>query len=192
VKRFVNPARQRVSLPFHQLLLSGWPPLTTSGARVFSAIVASSTRMLDASLSLPRTSPNVIEAHAKREIHGSLSSPRSSGGSPEIASSSPRKRLRESSAFPQPAPRRQGKSTLVTAFQSGPARISYPGVKEGVADLFEYLSRKEIGGRLHMSRRTAKFHISNLLAKVRGAALGGLDPVLRSVGTASLGSPAGF
>ena len=31
--------------------------------------------------------------------------------------------------------------------------------------LMQNLSNKEIGSKLHMSERTAKFHVSNLLAK---------------------------
>ena len=36
---------------------------------------------------------------------------------------------------------------------------------EVVELLMQNLSNKEIGSKLHMSERTAKFHVSNLLAK---------------------------
>ncbi len=50
-------------------------------------------------------------------------------------------------------------------------RAAPPGVRvsrreQEVADLLmQNLSNKEIGSKLHMSERTAKFHVSNLLAK---------------------------
>jgi len=59
-------------------------------------------------------------------------------------------------------------STLESARRPRPAP---PGVRmsrreqEVVELLMENLSNKEIGSRLHMSERTAKFHVSNLLAK---------------------------
>jgi DNA-binding CsgD family transcriptional regulator len=37
--------------------------------------------------------------------------------------------------------------------------------EEVVELLMQNLSNKEIGSKLHMSERTAKFHVSNLLAK---------------------------
>jgi two-component system response regulator DevR len=59
-------------------------------------------------------------------------------------------------------------STLETARRPRPAP---PGVRmsrreqEVVELLMQNLSNKEIGSKLHMSERTAKFHVSNLLAK---------------------------
>ncbi len=59
-------------------------------------------------------------------------------------------------------------STLENVRRPRPAP---PGVRmsrreqEVVELLMENLSNKEIGSRLHMSERTAKFHVSNLLAK---------------------------
>jgi DNA-binding NarL/FixJ family response regulator len=59
-------------------------------------------------------------------------------------------------------------STLETVRRPRPAP---PGVRmsrretEVVELLMQNLSNKEIGSKLHMSERTAKFHVSNLLAK---------------------------
>ena len=59
-------------------------------------------------------------------------------------------------------------STLESARRPRPAP---PGVRmsrreqEVVELLMQNLSNKEIGSKLHMSERTAKFHVSNLLAK---------------------------
>lgn len=59
-------------------------------------------------------------------------------------------------------------STLESVRRPRPAP---PGVRmsrreqEVVELLMQNLSNKEIGSRLHMSERTAKFHVSNLLAK---------------------------
>jgi DNA-binding NarL/FixJ family response regulator len=47
---------------------------------------------------------------------------------------------------------------------AGPARLSRRE-KEVLEALLENLSNKEIASKLHMSERTAKFHVSNLLAK---------------------------
>jgi DNA-binding NarL/FixJ family response regulator len=47
---------------------------------------------------------------------------------------------------------------------AGPARLSRRE-KEVLDALLENLSNKEIASKLHMSERTAKFHVSNLLAK---------------------------
>ncbi len=47
---------------------------------------------------------------------------------------------------------------------AGPARLSRRE-KEVMEALLENLSNKEIASRLNMSERTAKFHVSNLLAK---------------------------
>jgi DNA-binding NarL/FixJ family response regulator len=47
---------------------------------------------------------------------------------------------------------------------AGPARLSRRE-KEVLEALLENLSNKEIAVKLHMSERTAKFHVSNLLAK---------------------------
>jgi two-component system response regulator DevR len=59
-------------------------------------------------------------------------------------------------------------STLETTRRPRPAPMSkeLSRREKEVADLLlENLSNKEIGSRLHVSERTAKFHISNLLAK---------------------------
>jgi len=47
---------------------------------------------------------------------------------------------------------------------AGPARLSRRE-KEVLEALLENLSNKEIASKLHMSERTAKFHVSNLLVK---------------------------
>ncbi len=47
---------------------------------------------------------------------------------------------------------------------AGPARLSRRE-KEVMDSLLENLSNKEIAAKLNMSERTAKFHVSNLLAK---------------------------
>ncbi len=47
---------------------------------------------------------------------------------------------------------------------AGPARLSRRE-KEVMEALLENLSNKEIASKLNMSERTAKFHVSNLLAK---------------------------
>jgi DNA-binding NarL/FixJ family response regulator len=47
---------------------------------------------------------------------------------------------------------------------AGPARLSRRE-KEVLEALLENLSNKEIASKLNMSERTAKFHVSNLLAK---------------------------
>jgi DNA-binding NarL/FixJ family response regulator len=47
---------------------------------------------------------------------------------------------------------------------AGPARLSRRE-REVMEALLENLSNKEIGSKLNMSERTAKFHVSNLLAK---------------------------
>jgi DNA-binding NarL/FixJ family response regulator len=187
---------------FHPLLLSEFERLLTgeNEARVLDRRVEAN-QPPDPSVSVPRASVYVIEAHTHRPVTEAWVS--------AILEHFPKARLlaiaetlSEQVAFPL---LRQGvkgllrysevstylprtlrevadggfwvprallsafvDSTLETAKRPRPAP---PGVRvsrresEVVELLMQNLSNKEIGSKLHMSERTAKFHVSNLLAK---------------------------